>query len=196
MKPLHPPRFLPLILAAAACVLAALCLWQVLQLKSQLKDTTLSQAEQLSAMDATLQSLPHQMEDALHTQASLLANYDWHYGDLNPETGTLPVTFTAVPKEQTASVTTATLVCNGKSYPMEAQDTGSFTVTLEVPLLQSLAFQQVILAEGPQQRIEALDLQGRPARRNCSTRGSPWTPPLPWKMTSLYMKTVPFPSHR
>ena len=45
MKPLHPPRFLPLILAAAACVLAALCLWQVLQLKSQLKDTTLSQAE-------------------------------------------------------------------------------------------------------------------------------------------------------
>ena len=117
MKPLHPPRFLPLILAAAACVLAALCLWQVLQLKSQLKDTTLSQAEQLSAMDAALQSLPHQMEDALHTQASLLANYDWHYGDLNPETGTLPVTFTAVPKEQTASVTTATLVCNGKSYP-------------------------------------------------------------------------------
>lgn len=159
MKPLHPPRFLPLILAAAACVLAALCLWQVLQLKSQLKDTTLSQAEQLSAMDAALQSLPHQMEDALHTQSSLLANYDWHYGDLNPETGTLPVTFTAVPKEQTASVTTATLVCNGKSYPMEAQDTGSFTVTLEVPLLQSLAFQQVILAEGPQQRIEALDLQ-------------------------------------
>ena len=110
-------------------------------------------------MDATLQALPHQMEDALHTQASLLANYDWHYGDLNPETGTLPVTFTAVPKEQTASVTTATLVCNGKSYPMEAQDTGSFTVTVEVPLLQSLAFQQVILAEGPQQRIEALDLQ-------------------------------------
>ncbi|MFR2157329.1 MAG: YbaK/EbsC family protein [Evtepia gabavorous] len=159
MKPLHPPRFLPLILAAAACGLAALCLWQVLQLKSQLKDTTLSQAEQLSAMDATLQALPHQMEDALHTQASLLANYDWHYGDLNPETGTLPVTFTAVPKEQTASVTTATLVCNGKSYPMEAQDTGSFTVTVEVPLLQSLAFQQVILAEGPQQRIEALDLQ-------------------------------------
>ena len=145
MKPLHPPRFLPLILAAAACGLAALCLWQVLQLKSQLKDTTLSQAEQLSAMDATLQALPHQMEDALHTQASLLANYDWHYGDLNPE--------------QTASVTTATLVCNGKSYPMEAQDTGSFTVTVEVPLLQSLAFQQVILAEGPQQRIEALDLQ-------------------------------------
>lgn len=159
MKPLHPPRFLPLILAAAACGLAALCLWQVLQLKSQLKDTTLSQAEQLSAMDAALQSLPHQMEDALHTQASLLANYDWHYGDLNPEAGTLPVTFTAVPKEQTASVTTATLVCNGKSYPMEAQDTGSFTVTVEVPLLQSLAFQQVILAEGPQQRIEALDLQ-------------------------------------
>ena len=77
MKPLHPPRFLPLILAAAACGLAALCLWQVLQLKSQLKDTTLSQAEQLSAMDATLQALPHQMEDALHTQASLLANYDW-----------------------------------------------------------------------------------------------------------------------
>ena len=107
MKPLHPPRFLPLILAAAACVLAALCLWQVLQLKSQLKDTTLSQAEQLSAMDAALQALPHQMEDALHTQSSLLANYDWHYGDLNPETGTLPVTFTAVPKEQTASVTTA-----------------------------------------------------------------------------------------
>ena len=84
MKPLHPPRFLPLILAAAACVLAALCLWQVLQLKSQLKDTTLSQAEQLSAMDAALQALPHQMEDALHTQSSLLANYDWHYGDLNP----------------------------------------------------------------------------------------------------------------
>ena len=189
MKPLHPPRFLPLILAAAACVLAALCLWQVLQLKSQLKDTTLSQAEQLSAMDAALQSLPHQMEDALHTQASLLANYDWHYGDLNPETGTLPVTFTAVPKEQTASVTTATLVCNGKSYPVSPS---RWRFPSSNPWRFSRSFWQRVHSS----ESRHWTCRRRPARRNYSTRGSPWTPPLPWKMTSLYMKTDPFPSHR
>lgn len=158
MKPFHPSRFLPLILAAAACVLVALCLWQVVQLKEQLNSALLNQEGTLSSIDAAVQAFPAQVEDSLRTQDALLTSYDWNYGTPNPKTWTIPVTFTAVPKEQTVGVTNAALVCNGKSYPMDAQVTGDFTVTLEVPLLQSLNFQQVLLTEGQQQRVETLDL--------------------------------------
>ena len=76
MKPLHPPRFLPLILAAAACVLAALCLWQVLQLKSQLKDTTLSPGR-TALRDGRRPAVPPSPDGGRPPhQASLLANYD------------------------------------------------------------------------------------------------------------------------
>lgn len=149
----------PILLAAAACVLAALCLWQVMALKSQLDTLDRRLSEQLSSLEDDIYRIPDQMNEALQTQASLLNSYDIQYGDPDYETGTIPLTFTAVPKEWTAGLTTASLVCDGTSYPMTAQETGGFSVTLTLPLLQETELQQVVFTEGDTQRTEPLDFQ-------------------------------------
>lgn len=147
----------PLILALAACVLAALCLWQVMTVKSRLSLLDIRQDVKLSILEDAIHDIPDQVDSALQAQASLLAGYDVTYGEPDYNAGTIPLTVTATPKEFTLGLTAARLVCNGASCPMTAQEDGSFSVTLDLPLLQEADLQQVVFSEGNTQRIETLD---------------------------------------
>lgn len=147
----------PLILALAACVLAALCLWQVMTVKSRLSLLDIRQDVKLSILEDAIHDIPDQVDSALQAQASLLAGYDVTYGEPDYNAGTIPLTVTATPKEFTLGLTAARLVCNGTSCPMTAQEDGSFSVTLDLPLLQEADLQQVVFSEGSTQRVETLD---------------------------------------
>lgn len=148
----------PLILGIAACVLSALCLWQVAALHAKLAQLEASQDSAFSSLEATLQSIPSQIDSTLTVQNSLLADYDWQCGQADLETWTAPFTFTATPKEQTPGVTTAALVLGGKNYPMEAQEDGSFSANLELPLLQEISLPRVAFSGDGRQRMQVLDI--------------------------------------
>ena len=148
----------PLILGIAACVLSALCLWQVLEVKSQLTFLDARQDEELSIIEDAIQTIPGRIDASLTTQNSLLVDYDCQYGKTDLDTWTLPLTFTVTPKEQTPGVTTAALVLGGKNYPMEAQEDGSFSANLELPLLQEISLPRVAFSGDGRQRMQVLDI--------------------------------------
>lgn len=156
----------PLILGIAACVLSALCLWQVAALHAKLAQLEASQDSAFSSLEATLQSIPSQIDSTLTVQNSLLADYDWQCGQADLETWTAPFTFTATPKEQTPGVTTAALAWDGKNYPMETREDGSFSATLELPLLQEITLAKIIFSEGGRQQAEALDISVIPGEES------------------------------
>lgn len=148
-------KHLPLILSAVACVLVALCLWRVERLGQAVDE----QIQELRALDSNvvdLQSLPGQVQDALNQSASLLVDQSQSFGKLNTADYTVPLTVTVTPKEQTPGVTTATLVGNGTSYPMEAQEDGRFSAVIACPLLQTVSLDRVIFTDNGAQRIEML----------------------------------------
>lgn len=151
-------KHLPLILSAVACLLAAVCLWRIVLLEQAVEE----QMHELRTLDSSvvdLQSLPGQVQDALDRSASLLVDKKQSFGKLNTADYTVPMTVTVTPKEQTPGVTTATLVGNGTSYPMEAQKDGSFSVVIPCPLLQTVSLDRVIFMDNGTQRIETLEYE-------------------------------------
>lgn len=153
---------LPVLLAALSCVLTLVCLVEIASLKSQLAQVENAVVSNVSHVTSQVGSLSAQMDEAMTRQASILASSDWSFGQANLETYTAPLTFTAVPKEQTPGVTTAALVCGGQTYPMTAGEDGSFSVTLDLPLFEEMTLQRVIFSENGQQRAEALEIADTP----------------------------------
>lgn len=153
---------LPVLLAALSCVLTLVCLVEIASLKSQLAQVENAVVNNVSHVTSQVGSLSAQMDEAMTRQASILASSDWSFGQANLETYTAPLTFTAVPKEQTPGVTTAALVCGGQTYPMTAGEDGSFSVTLDLPLFEEMTLQRVIFSENGQQRAEALEIADTP----------------------------------
>lgn len=153
---------LPVLLAALSCVLTLVCLVEIASLKSQLAQVENAVVSNVSHVTSQVGSISAQVDEALTRQASILASSDWSFGQANLETYTAPLTFTAVPKEQTPGVTTAALVCGGQTYPMTAGEDGSFSVTLDLPLFEEMTLQRVIFSENGQQRAEALEIADTP----------------------------------
>ena len=116
----------------------------------------------VSHVTSQVGSLSAQIDEAMTRQTSILVSSDWSFGQADLEAYTAPLTFTAVPKEQTPGVTTAALVCGGQTYPMTAGEDGSFSVTLDLPLFEEMALQRVIFSENGQQRAEALEIADTP----------------------------------
>lgn len=153
---------LPVLLAALSCVLTLVCLVEIASLKSQLAQVENAVVSNVSHVTSQVGSLSAQIDEAMTRQTSILASSDWSFGQANLETYTAPLTFTAVPKEQTPGVTTAALVCGGQTYPMTAGEDGSFSVTLDLPLFEEMTLQRVIFSENGQQRAEALEIADTP----------------------------------
>ena len=130
----------------------------MLEVKSQLTFLDARQDGKLSIIEDAIQTIPGQIDASLTTQNSLLADYDWQCGQADLDTWTVALTLTATPKEQTPGVTTAALALGGKNYPMEAREDGSFSATLDLPLLQEISMPRIIFSEEGQQRAESLDL--------------------------------------
>lgn len=124
---------LPVLLAALSCVLTLVCLVEIASLKSQLAQVENTVVSNVSHVTSQVGSISAQVDEALARQASILVSSDWSFGRADMETYTAPLTFTAVPKEQTPRVTTAALVCGGRTYPMTAGEDGkSLTLVAEV----------------------------------------------------------------
>ena len=153
---------LPVLLAALSCVLALVCLVEIASLKSQLAQVENAVVSNVSHVTSQVGSLSAQIDEAMTRQTSILVSSDWSFGQADLEAYTAPLTFTAVPKEQTPGVTTAALVCGGQTYPMTAGEDGSFSVTLDLPLFEEMTLQRVIFSENGQQRAEALEIADTP----------------------------------
>lgn len=153
---------LPVLLAALSCVLTLVCLVEIASLKSQLAQVENAVVSNVSHVTSQVGSLSAQIDEAMTRQTSILVSSDWSFGQADLEAYTAPLTFTAVPKEQTPGVTTAALVCGGQTYPMTAGEDGSFSVTLDLPLFEEMTLQRVIFSENGQQRAEALEIADTP----------------------------------
>lgn len=109
---------LPVLLAALSCVLTLVCLVEIASLKSQLAQVENAVVSNVSHVTSQVGSLSAQIDEAMTRQTSILVSSDWSFGQADLEAYTAPLTFTAVPKEQTPGVTTAALVCGGQTLSL------------------------------------------------------------------------------
>ncbi|MBQ9932787.1 MAG: hypothetical protein IJO69_03010 [Ruminiclostridium sp.] len=155
-------KHFPLILSAIACVLAIFCLMQISDLKNQVNQLQNQLNNQDTQFREQMGAFTSQVESALEAEASILSSYDWTWGNLDQETLTAPLLFTAAPKEHTPGVTAANAIINGSPYPMTLQENGSYTLTLDWPLFETANLERVTFQENGRERSETLNISEPP----------------------------------
>ena len=125
------------------------CAWQC---RSELQRNSTVQEVQYDLLRDQIAAL----EAQLQAEASLLSASEFQYGAPDWAAKTVPLTVSVTPKAQTPGATTAALVCNVTPYPMEPQANGRFAVTLDLPLLERVSLEQILLTENGRQQVEPL----------------------------------------
>lgn len=149
-------QILPKILAAAAMLLLIVSLYRIVALEDQLRSTQHTMLNEIQQLRSDMNSLRYNIESTLEEQASLLAAYDWEYGEADMEHQSVELLCSVTPKEFSAGNTTATLVSGDQEYPMELQN-GTFATTVSLPLLASQSEWKVLFRDGDTVRTELLE---------------------------------------
>ncbi|MPM41941.1 hypothetical protein SDC9_88603 [bioreactor metagenome] len=143
------------ILAAVACLLVIVCMFQISALKQQVGNLQNVLNSQMSNVSDNINGIYSNVSSMLEEQASLLADSSWEFGEADMDALTVELLCSVSPKEY-ASGTAATIVVDGVEQPMTISN-GTFTAKTKVPLFAEVTVSKVVFREGDTVRTEALD---------------------------------------
>lgn len=151
-------KHLPAILAGLACLLAAICLYQISLLRDEIQRTRSDVNSQLSHVTSRVEGISGTVRASLEEQASLLTASAYELGEIDTEAWTVRLHCTVTPKAYTPGVTRATLYANGQEHAM-ALEGSAFATQIDVPLFNYAYAQdfQVVLEENGRLYTERLD---------------------------------------
>ncbi len=149
------------VIIVVCCALLLLCLWNVGRMRQDIATLNNNINGNIRGLDASISSIYSRVQEAMETEASLLADFDWSYGDLNMQDYSIELSCSFLPKTYSPQQTTATLLINGQSHAMQLQDSG-YCLRVQIPLFACTEVQAVRFSEGGQLRVQNLDWQLEP----------------------------------
>ncbi len=146
----------PLITSVISCVLAALCLIQVISLKNEVTNLRSNTNFDLSHISNSINNIYSNVSNMLEEEANLLSVSEWEYGNIDVDSKTAEVIWTIIPKVYNPDVTTATLFCNGQEFPLTYEN-NQYVATVPAPLFEECHFSHVILNDNGTIRTQKID---------------------------------------
>jgi hypothetical protein len=143
------------ILAAAACILIIVCLFQIASLKRQVSDLEGNLRSQMNIVSNHVSNLYSSIDSRLEEQASLLVTSTWEFGDADYSAKTVELLCAVTPKEY-SSGTEAAIVIDGAEHDMTLSG-GEFTAVVGIPLFGETNAAKVVFRDGDSVRTEMLD---------------------------------------
>jgi len=184
-------KLIPYIATVAALSLSVFCMFQISDLKDDIRRMENNFRSELSVLESNYSNIIALTERRLEEHASILTRKEFTYGGMDLDKGTVELLAAITPKEHQPNVTEAILVVNGTEYPMELTE-GAYKAAIEVPLFEDTAVSSVVFKEGGTVRTEALDWWRSPhhellpsvsARLGGSGRGSAGDGVYTWRRT-------------
>lgn len=141
-------------------ILLNLILWfRTMALQRNIENLQHNMSNQFSQVLNEVRNISYNVSSSLEAQSSLFDSAVWSFGEIAPESLTIPLTVSVVPKEADAA-TAATLTVNDASVPM-TRDGMKFTGVIPVGLFELLDAYVTFDAEGAQ-RSQSLEGGLRP----------------------------------
>ena len=147
------------IIAVIACVLVAICLFQISGLKQQLQNLDNNMNNRFSGverMEHIVNNIYANIDNRLSEQADLLASSGWKPSEVDIVAKTATIQCAVAPKEYRPDSTAAILICNDVQYPMTLQN-GEYIVSLPLPLFENSAVSKVLFVDDGMVRTQSLD---------------------------------------
>ena len=173
-------KLIPYITAVVSAVLSIFCLFQISNLKDDIRRLQNDLNSQMLMMQSQQNAMLSRVEERLQAHASILTRKEFTYGEMDLDKKTVELQVTIIPKEHQPGVTEARLVADDNEYPMKLKD-DSYFGSIDLPIFEESAIKQVVFREGETVRTEMLDWWFTPryellptvnARISGSARGS------------------------
>ena len=155
------------IAAVVSCILLLICLVQISDLKQQVNHMRNDISNRISNVENSVQNISSEVYRQLEKEASLLADSQWEYGDVNMEDHTVMLRCSVCPKEYQPEVTKAVLLCGSEEYLMTLEN-GAYITDIRIPVFEESKVDQVQFCEAGVVRTEALNWYLSP-RYECLT---------------------------
>lgn len=110
---------------------------------------------QLNTMNANINSIYSNVDNALKKQASIVSNAEEYKGNLDEKTLTVPVSLKIAPKSVTDD-TKLSVEINGKAYPLSKTGEAEFSATINVPLFNT-GYAYLLVQSGGETKTELLE---------------------------------------
>ena len=149
-------KHIPTAIAIVACILVVTSLFQISELKRQLRNTEDNMVNQLLRLDNSIGNIYSNIDSMLNEQAKLIASSNWDFGDIDIDAKLVSLRCTVSPKEYRPDTTLAVLICNNTEYPMTLKN-GEYVVDLSIPLIRESHVSHVQLIDDGTVRTEELD---------------------------------------
>ena len=148
-------QHLSAIISAVSVVVAALCLFRVMDLETRIHSLENDVNNGFSRIEGTVNGISYNVRSALEEQTKILSASDWEYAGYDAENRTAKVTCSVTPKEYRPGKTTAALLLDGKEIPMQLEN-GAFTATFAIPLFENTEATQIAFTDDDVIRTESL----------------------------------------
>lgn len=173
-------KLIPYIATVAALSLSVFCMFQISDLKDDIRRMENNFRSELSVLESNYSNIIALTERRLEEHASILTRKEFTYGEMDLDKGTVELLAAIIPKEHQPGMTEAVMMVDGKEYSMELTG-GAYTGTVSLPVFSESVVEQVVFQEGDTVRTETLDWHFTPrydllpsinARVSGSARGS------------------------
>ena len=142
-------------LSLAACGLAACCLWQAIAVREELDNLSRDMRNLNHTVQDQVSSIYSTVNRALEEEASILAEEDFTFGQVDMEARTVELLCRVLPKEATDTTTAALSLADGTTWPMQRQ-ADSFTAAIPVSLFDQVSLGHITFRDGDVSRSQAL----------------------------------------
>ncbi len=153
------------IIASVSCVLLIICLYNISSLKKEVDNLKSNLYSRISDIDRSISMISYDVKKELESQASLLSDGQWAYGDIDFENYTVSVNVSVTPKEYTPDKTSAVIVCGKKEYPMTLSD-GAYIADIELSFFENSIIDSVLFEKEGTVQTESLNWEISP-RYDC-----------------------------
>lgn len=149
-------KYIPTILAGAACVLLGISLVQNYEMKQQMQNMETNLYNRIGYLENSVNSVYSNIDSKLEEEANLLMDSRWSFEDADMDAGTVMAVLEVIPKEYRPGETNAVIVCNDQEYPMILEN-GMFRAEVEISLFEESYVKSVWFEEAGAIRTESLN---------------------------------------
>ena len=143
-------------IAVTACVLVGVCLFQISNLRQQIRSLEGNLNVQISGVHNSITGIYANIDNMLSEQENLLISSTWAVGEFDIKSKSAVLQCTVVPKEYHTDDTVAVLICNDTEYPMSLKN-GDYTAEVPVPLSGENVVSKVQFKDNGAVHTEILD---------------------------------------
>ncbi|MBQ9832846.1 MAG: hypothetical protein IJO48_03840 [Clostridia bacterium] len=145
------------VVALILCIVSVISLFMLIGLKEEVDSLQSQLMNVQNNLQNSINNISYNVQHTIQEDASIIAECDFLYKNVDYEKRTVTARFTVTPKEYNALITKTSMICNGQEYPMTLEN-GAYYADIELSFAESASVTKFIFNDDGNVRSEVAEL--------------------------------------